>query len=134
MLSFAITVLDWLPKFFDWLLAPAALILLNLAVWPRARFRLPLGFMIAAAASATFLSIESAALLYVCGEHARVILDILLDFRPAMTASLVFALLNGAGAQLVDLVPMLATAAGAGVGAYLLRRTSTAPAVAVSAQ
>lgn len=121
MLHLAIVLLQWLPRIFVWLIAPVVLIAVSLAVIPRMRPRAALGFMIAAAASATFLSIETAALAYVCCDQARLIFSLLLDLRPGVTAEFVVSLFANLGAPLMGLVPMLVAAICTGLAALVLR-------------
>lgn len=121
MLHLAIVLLQWLPRIFVWLIAPVVLIAISLAVIPRMRPRAALGFMIAAAASATFLSIETAALAYVCCDQARLIFSLLLDLRPGVTAEFVVSLFANLGAPLMGLVPMLVAAICTGLAALVLR-------------
>lgn len=121
MLHLAIVLLQWLPRIFVWLIAPVVLIAISLAVIPRMRPRAALGFMIAAAASATFLSIETAVLAYVCCDQARLIFSLLLDLRPGVTAEFVVSLFANLGAPLMGLVPMLVAAICTGLAALVLR-------------
>jgi len=121
MLQFALALLEWLPRIFIWILAPVALAALSLVVMPRTRSRAALAFMIAATVSASFLSIETAALVYVCCDQAGVILSILLDFRPGVTAGFLTALLTTIGAPLLGLIPMIVAAACSGLAALALR-------------
>ena len=64
---------------------------------------------------------ETAALVYVCCDQARVIFSILLDFRPGVTANFLAALLGSLSAPLLRLVPMLAGGATTGAIAFVLR-------------
>lgn len=121
MLEFAAALLVWLPRIFDWILAPMITVLLALALLRKTRSHAALGFVIAAAVSATFLSLETAALVYVFCDQARLILSILLDFRPGVTANFLFALLSGIGAPLLGLIPMLVAGVAAGGIAFVLR-------------
>jgi hypothetical protein len=121
MLEFASALIVWLPRLFNWILAPMIMMLLALALWRKTRSRAALGFVIAAAVSATFLSLETAAFVYVCCDQARVILSILLDFRPGVTANFLFAILGSIGVPLLRLIPMLIAGAVAGTIAFVLR-------------
>lgn len=121
MLEFAAASIVWLPRLFDWVLAPMIMMLLALALWRKTRSRAALGLVIAAAVSATFLSLETAALVYVCCDQARVIFSILLDFRPGVTANFLFALLGSIGTPLLRLIPMLVAGVAAGSIAVVLR-------------
>jgi hypothetical protein len=121
MLELAAALIVWLPRLFDWILAPMIMILLVLALCQKSRSRAALGFVIAAAVSAAFLSLETAALVYVCCAQARVILSILLDFRPGVTANFLFAVLGSIGAPLLRLIPMLVAGVISGTIAFVLR-------------
>ena len=121
MLQLAVVLLQWLPRLFIWLIAPMVLIAISLALIPRMRPRAALGFMIAAAASATFLSLETAALAYVCCDQARLIFSLLLDLRPGVTAGFVVSLFANLGEPLIGLIPMLVVAICTGLAALILR-------------
>jgi hypothetical protein len=122
MLQFAVTLLQWLPKIFVWLVVPIALISILLVPARWSRPHAALGFMIAASISAIFLAIETAALGYICCDQARMLFSILLDFRPGITIGFALALLGSIAKPLVGILPMLIGAAATGTGAFLLRR------------
>ena len=124
MLQFAVTLLQWLPKAFVWLVVPIACFSILLALARRLRPHAALGFMIAASISAIFLAIETAAVAYICCDQARMLFSILLDFRPGVTIGFALALLGSAVRPLAGTLPMLIGAAGTGTGAFLLRRGS----------
>jgi hypothetical protein len=126
MLQFAVTLLQWLPKIFVWLVVPIALISILLVPARWSRPHAALGFMIAASISAIFLAIETAALGYICCDQARMLFSILLDFRPGITIGFALALLGSIAKPLVGILPMLIGAAATGTGAFLLRRGSRA--------
>lgn len=121
MLQLAVVLLQWLPRIFVWLMAPVVIIAVSLALIPRTRPGAALGFMVAAALSAAFLSIETAALAYVCCDQARLIFSLLLDLRPGVTAGFVVSLFANLGAPLLGLVPMFVAAVCTGLSALVLR-------------
>ena len=124
MLQLAVTLLQWLPRIFVWLVLPIAGLSLLLVPPRRSRAHAALGFMIAAAISAVFLAIETAALTYICCDQARMLFSILLDFRPGVTLGFALALFGGIAKPLLDVLPMLVGAGATGTLAYLLRRRS----------
>jgi hypothetical protein len=126
MLQFSITLLQWLPRIFVWLVMPIACLSLLLVPARRSRPHAALGFMIAAAISAIFLAIETAAFGYICCDQARTLFSILLDFRPGVTIGFALALLGSIAKPLAGVLPMLIGAAATGTGAFLLRRGSRA--------
>jgi len=126
MLQFAVTLLQWLPSIFVWLVVPIALISILLVPARGSRPHAALGFMIAASISAIFLAIETAAFGYICCDQARMLFSILLDFRPGVTIGFALALLGSIAKPLVGIVPMLIGAAATGTGAFLLRRSGRA--------
>jgi len=122
MLQIAVTLLQWLPRVFVWLVVPIAVFSIALALAKRSRPHAALGFMIAASLSAIFLAIETAAIGYICCDQARMLFSILLDFRPGVTIGFALALLGSVIKPLAGTLPMLIGAGGAGTGAFLLRR------------
>ena len=122
MLQIAVTLLQWLPRLFVWLVVPIAVFSILLVPARRLRPHAALGFMIAASISAIFLAVETAALGYICCDQARMLLSILLDFRPGVTIGFALALLGSIVKPLVGILPMLIGAAATGGGAFLLRR------------
>ena len=129
MLQFALTLLQWLPRVFLWLVIPIAAVSLLLVMVRRWRPHAALGFMIAASISAIFLGVETAAFGYICADQARMLFSILLDFRPGVTIGFALALLGSVIKPLAGILPMLIGAAATGTGAFLLRRGSrTGPA------
>ena len=122
MLQFALALLQLLPRFFVWLVAPVVLIAIVLTFVPRTRPRAALGFIVAAAISASFLSLETAALALICCDQARLIFSLLLDLRPGVTAGFVASLLGNLGTPLVGLLPMLVAAICTSLCALALRR------------
>ncbi|HEY2446708.1 MAG TPA: hypothetical protein VGI20_13315 [Rhizomicrobium sp.] len=125
MLQLAIELLEWLPRIFGWILPPIVLTLLILPIWRRTRARMALASMIVAAIAGIFLSLETAALAYVCCDQVRVIFSILLDFRPGVTGNFLAALFSGLRAPLLRLVPMLVVGAITGITAFALRARSS---------
>lgn len=132
MLQFAVNLLHWLPRFFVWLVVPIACVSMLLAPMRRLRPRAALGLMIAASISAIFLALETAALGYICCDQARMLLTVLLDFRPGVTMGFALALTGTIVKPLIGVFPMLIGAVVTGTGAFLLRRGSGANALAKS--
>lgn len=124
MLQFAVTLLQWLPRIFVWLVLPIACLSILLVPARRSRPHAALGFMVAASISAIFLAVETAAFGYICCDQARMLFSILLDFRPGVTIGFALALLGSIAKPLVGVLPMLIGAAATGIGAFLLRRGS----------
>ena len=122
MLQFAVALLQWLPRMFVWLVLPLAGLSLLLVPTRKSRGQAALGFMIAAAISAVFLALETAALAYICCDQARMLFSILLDFRPGVTLGFALALFGGIAKPLLGVLPMLIGAVATGTLAYLLRR------------
>lgn len=122
MLQFALTLLQLLPRFFVWLVAPVVLVAIVLTFIPRARSRAALGFIIAAAISASFLSLETGALALICCDQARLIFSLLLDLRPGVTAGFAASLLGSLGGPFMGLLPMLVAAISTSLCALALRR------------
>jgi hypothetical protein len=121
MLQAIAALTEWLPKVFDWGLAPGAFVLLLLAFVRKARLVSALGLMTIAAISVALLSIDVAAIAYVSWAYERIALDLLLNFGPGVTARFVATLLHGVGARLIDAVPMLATTAASSIAVVALR-------------
>jgi hypothetical protein len=124
MLQLAVALLQWLPRVFVWLVVPIACLSILLLPARKSRPHAALGFMIAAAISATFLAIETAAFGYICCDQARILFSILLDFRPGVTLGFALALLSSIAKPLVGVAPMVLGAIGTGTAAFLLRRQS----------
>lgn len=124
MLQFAVTLLQWLPRIFVWLVLPIACLSILLVPARRSRPHAALGFMVAASISAIFLAVETAAFGYICCDQARMLFSILLDFRPGVTIGFALALLGSIAKPLVGVLPMLIGAAATSTGAFLLRRGS----------
>ena len=124
MLQFAVTLLQWLPRIFLWLVVPIACLSILLVPARRLRPHAALGFMVAASISAIFLAVETAAFGYICCDQARMLFSILLDFRPGVTIGFALALLGSIAKPLVGVLPMLIGAAATGTGAFVLRRGS----------
>jgi hypothetical protein len=122
MLQLAVALLQWLPRIFVWLVVPIASLSILLVPARKSRPHAALGFMIAAAISATFLAIETAAFGYICCDQARMLFSILLDFRPGVTLGFALALLGGIARPLVGAAPMVLGAIVTGTAAFLLRR------------
>jgi hypothetical protein len=122
MLNFLLAVLQWLPIGFDWLIAPAALVLVALALSGKTRPIAAMGFLIAAAISAALLSLLLAASIFHLLGYGRALADLLLTFGPAVTRDYLATLLRENGPRLLALVPMIVTAALASVAAIYLRR------------
>lgn len=131
MLQIAVTLLQWLPRIFLWLIVPAVAIAIVLTFTRRTRERAALAFIIAAAISASFLSLETAALAWVCADQARLIFSLLLDMRPGVTAGFITSMLGTLGAPLSGLLPMLVAGLCTGLSALALRgkRKATEPVV-----
>lgn len=127
MLQFAVTLLRWLPGIFLWLVVPIACVSIVLVLTVRSRPQAALGFMIAASISAIFLAVETAALVYICCDQARMLFSMLLDFRPGVTIGFALALFGSLAKPLIGILPMLVGAAATGTGAFLLRRGRTVP-------
>ncbi|HEX3431523.1 MAG TPA: hypothetical protein VHT03_11610 [Rhizomicrobium sp.] len=124
MLQFAVTLLQWLPRIFVWLVVPTACLSIVLVPARKLRPHAALGLMIAAAISATFLALETAAFGYICCDQARMLFSVLLDFRPGVTIGFAVALLGSIATPLAGILPMLFAAVATGLGAFLLRRGS----------
>ena len=124
MLQFAVALLQWLPKIFVFLVVPIACLSLLLAPARRSRPHAALGFMIAAAVSAVFLALETAAFGYICCDQARTLFSILLDCGPGVALGFAAALLGSIARPFFGVAPMLLGALAAGAAAYLLRRQS----------
>jgi hypothetical protein len=122
MLQFAVALLQWLPRIFLWLVVPMAFLSILLVPARKSRPHAALGFMIAAAISATFLAIETAAFGIICCDQARMLFSILLDFRPGVTLGFALALLGGIAKPLIGVTPMVLGALVTGTAAFLLRR------------
>ncbi len=122
MLNFLLAAIQWLPTGFDWLIAPAALVLLALALSGKTRPIAAMGFLIAAAISAALLSLLLAASIFHLLGYGRALADLLLNFGPAVTRDYLAALLRENGPRLLALVPMIVTAALASIAAIYLRR------------
>jgi hypothetical protein len=129
MLQFAVALLQWLPRIFLWLVVPITCMSVLLVPVRKTRPHAALGFMIAAAISATFLAIETAAFGYICCDQARMLFSILFDFRPGVTLGFGLALLGGIAKPMVGVAPMVLGAAGTGTAAFLLRRQKQKDAV-----
>ena len=130
MLQFAAALLQWLPRIFLWLVVPIACVSIFLVPARKSRPHAALGLMIAAAISAVFLAVETAAFGYICCDQARMLFAILFDFRPGVTLGFALALLGGIAKPLVGVLPMVIGAVATGTGAFLLRRqnqTEAAP-------
>jgi hypothetical protein len=124
MLQIAVTLLQWLPRIFVWLVVPVACLSILLVPARKSRAHAALGFMIAAAMSATLLALETAAFVYICCDQARMLFSILLDFRPGVTIGFALALLGSIVKPLAGVLPMLIGAAATGTGAFLLKHLS----------
>jgi hypothetical protein len=122
MLQFAVAVLQWLPRIFLWLVVPIACMSILLVPARKTRPHAALGFMIAAAISATLLAIETAAFGYICCDQARMLFSVLFDFRLGVTLGFALALLGGIAKPMIGVAPMVLGAAVTGTAAFLLRR------------
>lgn len=127
MLHFAVSLLQWLPRVFLWLVVPITCVSALLLPARKSRGRAALGFIIAAAVSATFLAIETAAFGYICCDQARLLLSLLLDFRPGVTLGFALALVAGMAKPLIGAAPMVLSAIGTGAAALFLRRRPPHP-------
>jgi hypothetical protein len=124
MLQIAATLLLWLPKIFVFLVVPVACLSLLLAPARRSRPHAALGFMIAAAVSAIFLALETAAFGYICCDQARTLFSILLDCGPGVAIGFALALLGSIAKPFFGVAPMLIGALATGAAAFLLRRAN----------
>lgn len=122
MANSLLAVLDWLPIGFDWAILPVGLTLLILAFRPQTRPWAATGFLLAAAFSAALLSMLLAASVFHLLGYGRAIVDLLLNFGPAVTRDYVAGLVRENGPKLLALTPMVATTGFASVAAVYLRR------------
>jgi hypothetical protein len=122
MLQFAAALLQWLPRIFVWLVVPIACLSLLLAPARRSRPHAALGFMIAAAVSAVFVAIETAAFGYICCDQARTLFSILLDCGPRVAIGFAIALLGSIVSPFFGVAPMLVGALATAAAAFVLRR------------
>ena len=120
MLQVTTALIQWLPRLFEWALAPGAFVLLLLALGRTARPLSALGLMIIATISATFLSIDMAAIIYVSWKYGQIALHLLLNFGTAAGVNFLKTLLHGTNIKAIDFVPMIATTAGSTIAAVIL--------------
>jgi hypothetical protein len=121
MLKAIAALLTWAPMAFDWLLAPAAVILLVLALIKPARPVSVIGFAAVAAASGIILSIVAAAVIYLCFGYIRSLLNILVNFGPSVAGHYLRIVFRQRGDQFFQLAPMILTTVGSGFAAIMLR-------------
>lgn len=121
MLKAIAALLTWAPIAFDWLLAPAAVILLLLALVKPARPVSAIGFAAVAAASGIILSIVAAAVIYLCFGYIRSLLNILVNFGPSVAGHYLRIVFRQRGDQFFQLAPMILTTVGSGFAAIVLR-------------
>ncbi|HEY8696645.1 MAG TPA: hypothetical protein VIM02_03425 [Rhizomicrobium sp.] len=121
MLKAIAALLAWAPMAFDWLLAPAAAILLVLALIKPARPVSAIGFAAVAAASGIILSIVAAAVIYLCFGYIRSLLNILVNFGPSVAGHYLRIVFRQRGDQFFQLAPMILTTVGSGFAAIMLR-------------
>ena len=121
MLKAIAALLTWAPVAFDWLLAPAAVILLVLALIKPARPVSAVGFAAVAAASGIILSIVAAAVIYLCFGYIRSLLSILVNFGPSVAGHYLRIVFRQRGDQFFQLAPMILTTVGSGFAAIMLR-------------
>jgi hypothetical protein len=121
MLKAIAALLAWAPMVFDWLLAPAAVILLVLALIKPARPVSAIGFAAVAAASGIILSIVAAAVIYLCFGYIRSLLNILVNFGPSVAGHYLRIVFRQRGDQFFQLAPMILTTVGSGFAAIMLR-------------
>jgi hypothetical protein len=121
MLKAIAALLAWAPMAFDWLLAPAAVILLVLALIKPARPVSAIGFAAVAAASGIILSIVAAAVIYLCFGYIRSLLNILVNFGPSVAGHYLRIVFRQRGDQFFQLAPMILTTVGSGFAAIMLR-------------
>ncbi len=119
MLPIIAMIMEWLPRISLWILAPAAVLLFVLAFSRAARGHCLLGFMIVASLSALLLLIG---VVLVVGGYGNVVMHVFQNFGPIETIDFVATLVPSIGSQLGSLLPVLGTAAGAGLAAFVLRR------------
>ena len=123
MLPIIATVMEWLPRIAVWILAPAAILLLVLAFSRAARSHCLLGFMVVASLSALLLL---TGVVLIVGGYGNAVMHVFQSFGPIETIDFVATLFPSIASQLGNLVPVLATAAGAGLAAIVLRRQARA--------
>jgi hypothetical protein len=121
MLKAIAALLTWAPMAFDWLLAPAAVILLVLALIKPARPVSAMGFAAVAAASGIILSVVAAAVIYLCFGYIRSLLNILVNFGPSVAGHYLRIVFRQRGDQFFQLAPMILTTVGSGFAAIMLR-------------
>src|ERR1051326_2779779 len=121
MLKAIAALLTWAPMAFDWLLAPAAVILLVLALIKPARPVSAMGFAAVAAASGIILSVVAAAVIYLCFGYIRSLLNILVNFGPSVAGHYLRIVFRQRGDQLFHVAPLVVTPPGSGFPAGPLR-------------
>ena len=124
MLKVIAALLNFAPLVFDWVLAPAAILLLLLALARSTRPFSTLGFSVIAAISGVLLSVVAACVLYLCFGYVRSLLNLLMNFGPSVAGNFLATVARERGGQLIGMVPMIATAAGSGIAAIALRGKS----------
>jgi hypothetical protein len=122
MLKLLFAAFQWLPVIFDWIIAPIALALLALSVFPRTRRMAATGFLVAAGVSAALLSLLLAASVFHLLGYGRAIADLLLNFGPAVTGNYIGTLMRENAPRLLALAPMVVTAILSSTAAIYLRR------------
>lgn len=122
MFDFAAAALDWMPTGYNWAVIPVGLALVVLALREKTRPLAATGFLIAAAVSAALLSLLLAASVFHLLGYGRALMDLLLNFGPAVTGRYIATLAHQNAPRFLALVPMVLTTAFASVAAIYLRR------------
>ncbi|HEX3653044.1 MAG TPA: hypothetical protein VHU18_09505 [Rhizomicrobium sp.] len=124
MLDFLLTVLAWVPVFFDWAILPVAVLLIALAARGSTRGVAANGFLIAASVSAALLSLLLASSVFHLVGYGRAVADLLLNFGPSVTENYIGTLIRQNGRGLLALVPMVLTIFFSSMAALYLRKAS----------
>jgi len=122
MLQFAVTLLQWLPRIYIWMIIPVTCLSILLVPARKLRPHAALGFIAALAISGVLLALEMVAFGYICCDQARMLFSILLDFRPGVTVGFALALFGSMAKPLAGMLPMVVGAAATGIGTFVLRR------------
>jgi hypothetical protein len=122
MFNLAAAALEWLPTGFDWIVIPAGILLVALALRERTRPMAATGFLAAAAISAALLSLLLAASVFHLLGYGRALIDLLLNFGPAVTGQYIATLAQENGPRFLALAPMVLTTGLASIAAIYLRR------------
>ena len=122
MFSLAAAALEWLPTGFDWVVIPVGIALVALALRDKTRPLAATGFLVAAAVSATLLSLLLAASVFRLLGYGRALIDLLLNFGPGVTGQYIATLVHENGPRFLALAPMVLTTGLASTAAIYLRR------------